>query len=478
MECRNVTCSREALKTIAWLRQGEKRCVATTSQAGTRYPALRHRNFTLIWSGLLVSNMGTWMQNVAQSWLIYKLTGNNPLYLGFLGLSFAIPMIVVPPLGGAVADRVDRIKLLYVTQSLSLLLAALLAVLTWTGAVQPLYILLTSFAGALLLAFDNPTRQALIPELVPREDLLNALSLNSATYTGAALVGPALAGLLLDLIGAGWLFMLNALSYIAVLAALRAMHDLPQTQRRSVSLRDALFGGFVYAWQHRTILLLLILSALAALFGRSYQQLLPVFADAVWRSGAGGYGTLLSAGGAGALIGAFAMSSLPNIKRQGRVLVISGLIFCLALTAFALSPWFWVGVALLVAVGIASTVFTTMIATIIQLRVPSELRGRVISLYAITLIGLPSLGSLGIARVAQDLSAPDGGWSRRLLDLLDILGIVQITERLGGGAGAPRAIVAGVIVLVAVLLLIAPTILPLRASAEPSGQGRRSESTG
>jgi MFS family permease len=158
--------------------------------------------------------------------------------------------------------------------------------------------------------------------------------------------------------------------------------------------------------------------------------------------------------------------------------VISGLIFCLALTAFALSPWFWVGVALLVAVGIASTVFTTMIATIIQLRVPSELRGRVISLYAITLIGLPSLGSLGIARVAQDLSAPDGGWSRRLLDLLDILGIVQITERLGGGAGAPRAIVAGVIVLVAVLLLIAPTILPLRASAEPSGQGRRSESTG
>lgn len=440
--------------------------MATTSQAGTRYPALRHRNFTLIWSGLLISNMGTWMQNVAQSWLIYKLTGNNPLYLGFLGLSFAIPMIVVPPIGGAVADRVDRIKLLYITQTSSLLLAALLAVLTWTGAVRPSYILITSFVGALLLAFDNPTRQALIPELVPRQDLLNALSLNSATYTGAALVGPALAGLLLDLVGAGWLFMLNAVSYIAVLAALRSMRDLPSNNRRRVSLQEALFGGFVYAWQHRTILFLLALSALAALFGRSYQQLLPVFADAVWRTGAGSYGTLLSAGGGGALIGAFAMSSLPNIKQQGRVLVVSGIIFCVALTAFALSPWFWAGVALLVVVGISSTVFTTMIATIIQLRVPSELRGRVISLYAITLIGLPSLGSLGIARVAQDLGTAQSGWSAWIISLLDLLGITRLTQALGSGAGAPRAIVVGALALVIVLVLTAPKFFPLQAATE------------
>jgi len=444
--------------------------VATTSQAGTRYPALRHRNFTLIWSGLLISNMGTWMQNVAQSWLIYKLTGNNPIYLGFLGLSFAIPMIVAPPIGGATADRVDRIKLLYITQTSSALLAALLAVLTWTGAIRPAYILLTSFAGALLLAFDNPTRQALIPELVPRQDLLNALSLNSATYTGAALVGPALAGLLLDLVGAGWLFMFNAISYIAVLAALRFMRDLPSNKRPRTSIQDALFGGFVYAWQHRTILFLLVLSALAALFGRSYQQLLPVFADAVWRTGAGGYGTLLSAGGAGALIGAFAMSSMSNIQNQGRVLVVSGVIFCVVLAAFALSPWFWVGVALLVAVGISSTVFTTMIATIIQLRVPSELRGRVISLYAITLIGLPSLGALGVARVAQDLGAPHSGWSAGIISLLDLLGITRLTAELGGGAGAPRAIVVGALALVIVLVLTAPKFFPLRAATEAPTQ--------
>jgi predicted MFS family arabinose efflux permease len=441
--------------------------VAATSPQRARYPALRHRNFTLIWSGLLVSNMGTWMQNVAQSWLIYKLTNNDPLYLGWLGLSFAIPMIVLPPLGGALADRVDRIRLLYVTQTCSLLLAVLLGLLTWFGAIQPWHILLTTFVGAALLAFDNPTRQSLIPELVPRDDLLNALSLNSATYTGAALVGPAIAGALLDVIGAGWLFMLNALSYLAVIRALWAMRDPPRERRRAVSLGDALFGGFVYAWRHKLILLLLLLAALAALFGRSYQQLLPVFADDVWRVGSGGYGALLSAGGAGALIGAFAMSSVREIRRQGRVLVINGLVFCATLAAFALSPWFWPGVALLVIVGITSTVFTTMIATVIQLRVPGDLRGRVISLYAITLIGLPSLGALGIAALAQGLSdgAP-AAWARLPLALLDVLGVDSLTSWLGVTAGAPRAIVLGVLTLALVLVVTAPVFLPVSATTQ------------
>ncbi len=413
--------------------------MSTISARPVRYPALRHRNFTLIWSGLLVSNMGTWMQNVAQSWLIYKLTGNNPLYLGWLGLSFALPMVLAPPLGGAVVDRVDRIRLLFITQTGALLLALLLALLSWAGAVQPIYILITTFLGALLLAFDNPARQALIPELVPRADLLNALSLNSATYTGAALVGPALAGVLLDVVGPGWLFMLNAISYLAVIGALLAMRDLPQRPRRSTSLREALLGGFAYTLRDRVVLLLLVLSALAALFGRSYQQLLPVFADDVWRVGAGGYGALLAAGGAGALIGAFAMASAQRLQAYGRAMIVSGLIFCALLVAFAASPSFWLGAALLVVVGVSSTVFTTLIATVIQLRVPGELRGRVMSLYAITLIGLPSLGALGVAGVAHRL-------------------------------GAPLAIVAGALALLLVVLAAIPRLAGLRAGgAEPPG---------
>lgn len=435
-----------------------------------RYPALRHRNFVLIWSGLLVSNMGTWMQNVAQSWLIYKLTGDDPWYLGLLGLSFAVPMVLVPPLGGVVVDRVDRVRLLFVTQTCALLLAVLLAVLTWSGLVRPWHILLTTFAGALLLAFDNPARQSLIPELVPREDLLNALSVNSATFTGAALVGPALAGLLLNVVGAGSLFMLNALSFLAVIRALLALRNVPKRQAGSEGLGAALLGGFGYVGRQKLVFALLVLSALAALFGRSYQQLLPVFADAVWQTGSGGYGTLLSAGGGGALLGAFALSSIPNIRAQGRILVVAGLVFCVMLVAFALSPWFWPGVALLVAAGIASTVFTTMIATVIQLQVPGELRGRVMSLYAVTLIGLPSLGALGTAALATALGGASGpAWASPARAVLGLLGVNALTGYLGSAAGGPRAVALGALVLLVVLVLSASIFIRVRAPVREQG---------
>lgn len=438
--------------------------MATTPKA-LRYPALRERNFVLIWSGLLVSNMGTWMQNVAQNWLIYQLTGRNPIFLGLLGLSFALPMIVVPPIGGVVVDRVDRIRLLYITQTCSLLLAVLLAVLTWADVVQPWHILVTSFTGALLLAFDNPARQALIPELVRKEVVQNAVSLNSATYTGAALVGPAIAGLLLDWAGAGVLFMINALSYLAVIGALYAMHDPPRGHRTPTPWREAIMSGFRYAWQHKLIFVLLVLSALSGLFGRSYQQLLPVFADNVWRTGSAGYGALLSAAGGGALIGAFAMASAREIRSQGRLMIVSGLIFCAALAAFALTPIFWIGVALLVIVGISSTVFTTMIATAIQLRVPGQLRGRVISLYTITLIGLPSLGALGVASIARSLGAEQrAGWVDVLIAPLHLLGVTRLTQRLGPAAGAPDAIVLCVLFLALAILLSVPLLLRIRAA--------------
>jgi len=271
-------------------------------------------------------------------------------------------------------------------------------------------------------------------------------------------------------VGAGWLFMLNAISFLAVIQALRSMRDLPVRPKRVVPLRDALFGGFIYAWQHRLILFLLLLSALAALFGRSYQQLLPIFADDIWRVGAGGYGTLLAAGGAGALIGAFAMASIKAIERQERVLIVSGLVFCATLIAFVLCPLFWLGVALLIVVGIAATVFSTMIATMIQLRVPGELRGRVMSLYAITLIGLPSLGALGIAALADTLGDTRGSaWSRGLLGLLDVLGVTALTSQLGPAAGAPRAIMLGALALTLTLALTAPRFLRSEGVARVKG---------
>ncbi len=395
-----------------------------------RFAALQHRNFKLLWAGLIVSNTGTWMQNVAQGWLVLQLT-NSPFWLGLLGLSFAVPMIILPLVGGAVVDRIDRIKLLYVTQIGAMLTALVLAILTWTGTVHISYILIASFVSSALLAFDNPARQSMIPELVPQRDLMNAISLNSATYTGAALIGPAIAGMLLAPLGAGTLFFLNALSYLSVIFALSAMSKIPPRSRTTphASLAKSMLAGLSYAWKNRLILALLGLSALAAIFGRSYQNLLPIFARDIWNGGPAGYGILLSASGGGALVGAFGLASIRNVKRQGLILISSGLIFSLTVILFAISPYFWPGVFLLFIGGIAVTVFGTIISTFIQIMVPNELRGRVMSLYSITLIGLPSLGALGVGSVA---------------------------EMLGGISGAPRAVLMGGTIVGVILVITAP----------------------
>ncbi len=400
---------------------------ATSSTA--RFAALRHRNFTLLWSGLIVSNVGTWMQNVAQGWLILQLT-NSPLWLGLLGLSFAVPMVLLPLVGGAVVDRVNRIRLLYFTQTCLMLIAFALAALTWLDLVNAWHILIASFLGSALLAFDNPARQALIPDLVPTSDLLNALSLNSATYNGAALLGPALAGALLGPLGAATLFFLNGISYLAVLFALTTMRDVRTHSGGSrVAIGEAIATGLRYAAHDHLILSLLMLSAFAALFGRSYQNLLPIFSRDIWRAGPEGYGVLLSAAGGGALVGAFGLASFKQVNRQGLILIASGFLFSASIIAFAVSPSLGIGVALLFIAGVTATVFGTIIATFIQVATPGELRGRVMSLYAITLIGLPSLGALGSGAGA---------------------------EVLGGVQGAPRAVLVGAALLTVVLVLTAP----------------------
>jgi MFS family permease len=305
-----------------------------------------------------------------------------------------------------------------------------LALLTWLGVVNVWHILATSFIGAALLAFDNPARQALLPELVPPRDLLNALSLNSATYNGSALIGPAMAGVLLAPLGAGSLFFLNGVSYLAVILALTAMRDVrTHSGGKRVSLGEAMLTGLTYAWHTRRILALLVLSALAALFGRSYQNLLPIFARDIWHGGPQGYGLLLSAAGGGALVGAFGLASIRQLKRQGAVMIVSGLLFSVSIIGFAVSPSLVMGIVLLFIGGVLSTVFGTIIATFVQVATPNELRGRVMSLYAITLIGLPSLGALGSGASA---------------------------ELLGGIAGAPRAVLVGAAILGVVLILVSP----------------------
>jgi MFS family permease len=396
-----------------------------------RFAALRHRNFALLWSGVIVSNIGTWMQNVTMSWLVLQLT-DSPLWLGLLGLSFAIPMVTLPLVGGAVVDRVHRVRLLYLTQTGQMLLAFALAILTWLQLIAVWQILLASFLGATLLAFDNPARQALVYDLVPHEDLLNALSLNAATYTGAALVGPALAGLLLVPLGPAALFFLNGVSFLAVLFALAAMRGVrSHGSALAAPLGRAMRSGLSYVWKTRFVLGLLGLSAMAAIFGRSYQVLLPVFARDIWHTGAAGYGLLLAAAGAGAIVGALGLAAFSRGRRQGRALVLSGFAFSLALILFAVSPLFLAALLLLFGAGAMVTVFTTLISTQLQVTTPNELRGRVMSMYAITLIGLPSLGALAIGSLA---------------------------EQLGGLQGAPEAVLIGGVLMGLTLLAAAPRL--------------------
>jgi MFS family permease len=282
---------------------------------------------------------------------------------------------------------------------------------------------------------------------VPRRDLLNALSLNSATYTGAALLGPAIAGALLGPLGAGTLFFLNGISYGAVIIALLAMREVrTHAGGQRIDLGEAMLAGLRYAWRSRLIRALLILSALAAIFGRSYQSLLPIFARDIWSAGEEGYGLLLSAAGAGALVGAFGLASIKNVKRQGAVMIANGLIFTAALIAFALSQSLALGILLLFSAGVSSTVFGTIIATFIQMATPNELRGRVMSLYAITLIGLPSLGALATGSLA---------------------------EVLGGISGAPRAVLFGALVLGVVLIGVSPFFWNRNVSTQLPGTDAR-----
>jgi MFS family permease len=401
----------------------------TNTAASPRFAALKHRNFRYFWLGLIVSNIGTWMQNVAQGWLVLQLT-NSPLWLGLLGLSFALPMVLLPFLGGVVVDRINRIKLLYFTQTGMMLTALILAVLTWTHYITVWYILAASFIGAVFLAFDNPARQALVPDMVPPRDLMSALSLNSALYTGAALIGPAIAGILLGPLGAGALFFINGISYFSMIFAVAALKDIrTHGGDKADTLGRSAAAGLAYAWQTRFILLLLLLSSVAAIFGWSYQSLFPVFARDIWHSGEKGYGLLLSAGGGGALIGAFGLAAMRQLKRHGAVMVISGIIFSISVILFAVSPDLLSGVFFLFIGGVAITITGTIIVTFIQLAVPNELRGRIMSLYSITLIGLPALGALGSGAAA---------------------------EMLGGLFGAPHAVLIGGIVVGVIILLLTP----------------------
>jgi len=380
---------------------------ADSAPGGRRMAALRHRNFALFWFGSIFSNSGSWMQNIAQGWLVYTLT-NSTFLLGVVAFARAVPLLVLPLVGGVVADRVPRLKLLKITQTVSLVLALIFGILVSLRLIQVWQIIFLSFLSGIVSSFDQPTQQALLPDLVPREELAGAIALNSSTWQGAALFGPTLAGLVIAFVSIAGAFYANAVSYLAVIVALFLMRGVPErsTAHTTSGVLADLRESFRYVGHTRLVATLLALAALASIFGRPYQQLLPVFARDVLHVGATGLGLMASAPGAGALVGAAFVAAARSIDRKGRVLFGAMFVMSGSLILLAWSTHFGISIVALFLIGLTSILFSTMLSTMLQLEAPPQMRGRVMSLMTITMQGLNPFGAVLAGAFATVVGTP------------------------------------------------------------------------
>jgi MFS family permease len=368
--------------------------------------ALRHRNYRLFFSGQLVSLIGTWMQTVAQSWLVYRLTGSSFL-LGSVGFASQIPVFLLAFIGGTVADRYNRHRMVIGTQTAAMLLAFILSVLTLTGAVQIWHIFVLAALLGVVNAFDMPARQAFIVELVGKEDLMNAIALNSSVFNGARVLGPAVAGILIAGIGEGWCFFANGASYLAVIAGLLLMrlNSRKETARGRSALSDVL-EGFRYVRRTEPIRAVILLLGVVSIAGMPYSVLMPIFADKILHGGARGLGILMGATGLGALMGAISLAAKSTTRGLGKLIAYSCAGFGSSLILFSISRSFWLSALVLLPVGFSFMVQMASSNTLIQTLVPDNLRGRVMAVHVTMFMGMAPFGSFLAGAVAAKVGAP------------------------------------------------------------------------
>jgi MFS family permease len=371
------------------------------------FRALGHRNYRLFFGGQGISLIGTWMQQTAMSWLVYHRT-NSAFLLGLVGFSGQIPALFLMPLAGVLTDRWNRHQILVITQSLAMVQAFILAFLDLTGALNLPQILFLSFFLGLVNAFDMPTRQAFVVDLVARrEDLGNAIALNSFIFNGARLLGPSLGGFLISLLGEGVCFLVNGLSFLAVLAALLAM-KIPAVKEKALGspLRAQLKEGFTYALGFSPIRSILLFLSLISLVGMGYVTLMPVFAKDILHGGPDTLGFLMAASGLGALMGAIFLASRKSVRGLGRIIALASFIFGLGILIFSLSRIFLVSLLTLAFAGFGMMVQMASSNTILQTIVDDDKRGRVMSLFTLAFMGMAPLGSLLAGGLAHWIGAP------------------------------------------------------------------------
>ena len=375
------------------------------SRLSDGFRALRNRNFRLFISGQLISLIGTWMQTVAQSWLVYRLTGKAAV-LGLVAFAGMFPVFLLAPVGGWAADRIRPHTLVIATQSASMLLSLVMALLILSGHIQLWHIVVAALLLGVVNAFDIPARQVFVAQTVERTDLMNAIALNSSTFNGARIVGPAVAGVLVATVGEGWCFLINGLSYLAVLAGLLAMR-LDEAHTRIRPADDAsILEGFRFILDASPVRDLLLLLGLISLLGMPYGVLMPIFADQILHGGPKALGILMGTSGLGALVGALSLALRRSPKGLGTLIAACAAGFGAALMVFSLSRSFPLSVLLLLPVGFTLMVQMASTNTLIQMMIPDALRGRVMSVYSMMFMGMAPLGALMGGTLAHRLGAP------------------------------------------------------------------------
>jgi MFS family permease len=368
------------------------------------FRSLRHRNYRLFFSGQLLSLIGTWIQMVAQSWLVYDLT-HSALWLGIVGFLGSIPTLLFAMLGGAMADRFEKKRVLLLTQSVAALQAFALACIVWQHWATPLLVGFFALLLGVVNAFDAPSRLSFVIDMVGKEDLPNGVALNSALFNSARMIGPAIGGIVIGAYGIGWCFFLNGISFIAVITGLLLM-KIERVNRReapSRSMFSEIREALSYIRQHAIFAAIMILVATVTMFGWSYSVLLPIIADKIFKTGAVGLGNLLTSTGVGALAGALTVASKVS-EIQPRKLLYTGLmIFVIAVFCFTMSNTPVLAMLSLVGVGFGLVTFFSTANATLQRNAPDHLRGRIMGLYTLVFTGLFPFGSLAIGMLGDRL---------------------------------------------------------------------------
>ena len=371
------------------------------------FSALRHRNFRLFWFGQLISLVGTWMQSIAQSWLVLELT-KSVFMLGLVSAIGTLPVLLFSLPAGAIADRVNKRTLLIVTQTVMMILAFILWGLVAAHVVRVWHIFVLAGLLGVSNAFDMPGRQAFVVEMVGKEDLTNAIALNSTMFNSARIVGPAIAGILIGTIGSAGCFFFNGVSFIAVIVGLAFMrHEFRPRPIKPESILQDMIEGLRYIKNHRIILTIISMVGIFSVFGMPYTVLMPVFAQTVLNSGAKGYGVLMTCTGVGAVIGALTLARFSHVKFHGRMILSSSVLFVVTICLFAASRSLTASAILLVFIGFAMVNQGATANTMLQTLVPDELRGRVMAVFGIMFIGFAPFGSFQAGLVAEHLGAPN-----------------------------------------------------------------------